>query len=341
MLASRRLAHHRAQLADAPALDAAGEHIPHAAEQVVRLVDEQGHIGAPVEDALDVYRRVKGIVVVADGQVGDLRQGQAELKGADVVPIRHPPDGFRRPVVLLHDLLNGRAVPQEMPLRPGAEVRVAHGLLGALLVLGVEGQRPQVQGLAMHPRHSLQGALALGGAGGEVIHLRGESLPQRLQRREQRCHAFARASGHTGKQPPLQPDGRVHLHRHVPLPGAVAIIGELQSVKRGIPRPPVTAQHPHPANVGQQQAVEPPAAFLGREQRVELPPQDALAIHIGHPDQHLRQRPLLAKHMPIAHRLRLMRRERLQRRLLVLPQLDLLDHRHLAIAKGIHAPGDV
>ena len=111
MLAARRLAHHRAQLADASAFNGAGKHVPHAVQKVVGLVDEQGYVGGAVKNALDVHRRVKSVVVVANGEVSDLRQGQAELKGAEVVLVRHLPDGLGRPVVLLHHFLDGRTVP--------------------------------------------------------------------------------------------------------------------------------------------------------------------------------------------------------------------------------------
>ena len=228
-----------------------------------------------------------------------------------------------------------------MPLRPGAEVRVAHRFFRALLILGIQSERPQVQGLAVHPGHSLQRALPLGGAGGEVIHLPGKPLAQSLQRREQGRHTFSRAGGHAGKQPTLQADGRVHLNRHVPLPGTVTVVGEVQRGQRGIPRPSVATQKPHPADVRQQQAVEPLPALRRRQQRVELPVHVALAVHIRHPDHHLAETLLLAKHVPVAHRLGLMSRIGHQGRLLALPQLDLLDHRHIPVAEGIHAPGDV
>ncbi len=82
MLPSRRLTDLLPQAPQRRAVHLPGEHIPRAGKQIVRLVHQQRHVSPSVENALNMYRRVKGIVVIADHYVRQLRQGQRKLERA-------------------------------------------------------------------------------------------------------------------------------------------------------------------------------------------------------------------------------------------------------------------
>ena len=180
MPASRRLSNSLAQAAQRSAVQPAGKHLPGTPQQVMRLIHQQGHVAPAVKNALNVHRRIKGIVIVADHHVRQLRQRQGKLKGAQQVLVRHGPHGVPGPVLRMQHFQQRLLVTEEMPPGPWAPVGMTNCRMRALPLLRVQGKHPQVHALGTHAFHSLQGALALGGAGREVIDLPRQPFPQGL-----------------------------------------------------------------------------------------------------------------------------------------------------------------
>ena len=109
----------------------AGIHIPHAVGEVVRLVDEEdrvvfarGRIKIPPQ----IYRRIEGVVVIADDEVAVFRQVERQLVGADKVLLRRLGYDLGRVSRAGRNEVGDRErEPLIVPLRVGTLVGIAEG----------------------------------------------------------------------------------------------------------------------------------------------------------------------------------------------------------------------
>ena len=316
------VAAHRAQRG---AVQAGGEHVARAVDEVVRLVHEQRQVGPLLEHALDARGRIKRIVVVAHDDVGDLRKRQRELERAYVMAHGRLLHRGAIPHLRAQHLRKGIRQAVEKAARARAVRRVAAPLRahGADLFARGQLQHARLRAARVKVRRRRKRQRPARRARGQVEDLVRMARGQRLERGEERRRGLAGACRRLRQQPPAVADGDEHIARKQALSLAKRRIGERERAERPVALPPPAQQRLLPARIGLDQrrkCLRERLRLLRLREAVQHAP---LPVGIHHVHARAGQAARRAEHVRIAGRLRPVRGQRIRQRRAV-PELDLL-----------------
>ena len=286
----------RAQLRHALPRQCRRVHLPGAIRQVVGLVDEQARAALAVKVALQAHTGIEHVVVVADHHVGQLRQIQRQLEGADFKLPRQFGDGLRVQHLHLHGPTQSLPAALEVAVAVAAQHAVRLALKADLLLCG-QRHRSNAQTIATHQLQRILRRPAARGARGEIEHAGHLPRAQRLQRAVERRRRLADAGGGLDQRTPARAQRMLHAVRHLPLALAELGKGKAQVLERrlgGLLPPLLRLQLPR---VGQRVGHEAPRKLLP----IQLPLEAALTAVHAHVDQlHLRR----STAVPLAEQMR-------------------------------------
>ena len=275
----------RAQLRHALPRQCRRVHLPGAIRQVVGLVDEQARAALAVKVALQAHTGIEHVVVVADHHVGQLRQIQRQLEGADFKLPRQFGDGLRVQHLHLHGPPQRLPAALEVAVAVAAQHAVRLALKADLLLCG-QRHRSNAQTIATHQLQRILRRPAARGARGEIEHAGHLPRAQRLQRAVERRRRLADAGGGLDQRTPARAQRMLHAVRHLPLALAELRKWKAQALERrlgGLLPALLGLQLPR---VGQRVGHEAPRKLLP----IQLPLEAALTAVHAHVDQlHLRR----------------------------------------------------
>ena len=108
------------------------------------------HIMCYIKDSLKMDSGIKGIIIIADDEIGEFTEGQREFKRTEHVFLSSLTDLFFRPDGAFQQFLDSFCIPQKMAFRPGTEIRMTDHMFGTLPFFGIQFKHP-ARGSSMWP----------------------------------------------------------------------------------------------------------------------------------------------------------------------------------------------
>lgn len=196
-------------------------------------------VAALLEETAQLYPGIKGVIKVADNDIGLQREIQRQLEGAKLVPGGQQRQRGRVPYPGSGGFLQGGGKPVIIAGGQGASAGMAaYAGRGAAFVLGCQGDGKKRRASLDEALHGLPGHLLEGAPGGQIKDTLAMPLPQRLDGGKQRGYGLADAGRRFDHHTGAITDAAVYGGGHGALPGPEPIKGEGQRRQR-----PIAALH--------------------------------------------------------------------------------------------------